>query len=57
MQMIKEWEDLNMIVGVVNNDGTLRLEKFEETNDWMSKIRHAGIKNAPMPVMFRINST
>ena len=29
-KMIKEWKKLNMIVGVSNNDGTLRMEKFEK---------------------------
>ena len=56
-KMIKEWKELKMIVGLLKNDGTLRMEKFEETNDWMSKIRHTGTKNSPIPVMFRINST
>ena len=43
-KMIKEWNDFIMIVGVVNNHGTLRMEKFEETKCWMSNVKHVGMK-------------
>ena len=28
-KMIKEWKELNIIVGVTNNDDTLRTQMFE----------------------------
>ena len=43
-KMTKELEELNIIVGAVNNDGTSRMANFEETNDWMSNVRHAETK-------------
>ena len=55
-KMINEQKELNTIVGVINNDGTLRMIKFEETKCWMSNIRHVGMKNASIQVIFMINT-
>ena len=50
-------ERVNMIVGIVKNNGTLLMKKFEETNDWTSNIRHVGMKKTSTQENFRINAT